>query len=76
MPGERVPISFRYQEALAPLARRVSEPEIQRRLSQVLTLLDFNSTLNQSLELGEILDLVLYVSMGETRSSWAGILLR
>jgi len=76
MPGEPVPASFRYQEALAPLARRVSEPEIQRRLSQVLTLLDFNSTLNQSLELGEILDLVLYVSMGETRSSWAGILLR
>src|SRR3990172_1771729 len=76
MPGEPVPISFRYQEALAPLVRRVSEPEIQRRLSQVLTLLDFNSTLNQSLELGEILDLVLYVSMGETRSSWAGILLR
>ncbi len=79
MPGEPVepvPISFRYQEALAPLAKRVSEPEIQRRLSQVLTLLDFNSTLNQSLELGEILDLVLYVSMGETRSSWAGILLR
>jgi serine phosphatase RsbU (regulator of sigma subunit) len=76
MPEEPVPISFRYQEALAPLARRVSEPEIQRRLSQVLTLLDFNSTLNQSLELGEILDLVLYVSMGETRSSWAGILLR
>ncbi len=76
MPGEPVPVSFRYQEALAPLARRVSEPEIQRRLSQVLTLLDFNSTLNQSLELREILDLVLYVSMGETRSSWAGILLR
>ena len=76
MPGERVPTSFRYQEALAPLARRVSEPAIQRRLSQVLTLLDFNSTLNQSLELGEILDLVLYVSMGETRSSGAGILLR
>ncbi len=76
MPGEPVPISFRYQEALAPLLRRVSEPEIQRRLSQVLTLLDFNSTLNQSLALGEILDLVLYVSMGETRSSWAGILLR
>ncbi len=75
-PVEPVPISFRYQEALAPLAKRVSEPEIQRRLSQVLTLLDFNSTLNQSLELGEILDLVLYVSMGETRSSWAGILLR
>ena len=76
MPGEPVPISFRYQEALAPLAKRVSEPEVQRRLSQVLTLLDFNSTLNESLELGEILDLVLYVSMGETRSSWAGILLR
>jgi serine phosphatase RsbU (regulator of sigma subunit) len=76
MPAERVPASFRYQEALAPLARRVSEPEVQRRLSQVLTLLDFNSTLNQSLELGEILDLVLYVAMGETRASWAGILLR
>ncbi len=76
MPGEPVPTSFRYQAALAPLVGRVSEPEIRRRLSQVLTLLDFNSTLNQSLELGEILDLVLYVSMGETRSSWAGILLR
>jgi serine phosphatase RsbU (regulator of sigma subunit) len=76
MPGEPVPASFRYQAALAPLAGRVKEPEVRRRLSQVLTLLDFNSTLNQSLELGEILDLVLYVSMGETRSSWAGILLR
>ncbi len=76
MPGEPVPTAFRYQEALAPLVKRVSEPEIRRRLSQVLTLLDFNSTLNQSLELSEILDLVLYVSMGETRASWAGILLR
>jgi serine phosphatase RsbU (regulator of sigma subunit) len=76
MPGEPVPASFRYQEALAPLAGRVKEPEIRRRLSQVLTLLDFNSTLNQSLELSEILDLVLYVSMGEIRSRWAGILLR
>jgi serine phosphatase RsbU (regulator of sigma subunit) len=58
------------------LVKRVSEPETQRRLSQVLALLDFNSTLNQSLALPEILDLVLYVAMGETRSSWAGILLR
>ncbi|MGH9333850.1 MAG: GAF domain-containing protein, partial [Vicinamibacteria bacterium] len=76
MPADRVSTSFRYQEALAPLARRIQEPELRKRLSEVLTLLDFNSTLNQSLELSQILDLVLYVSMGETRASWAGILLR
>jgi sigma-B regulation protein RsbU (phosphoserine phosphatase) len=76
MSAERAPTFYRYQEALAPLAGRIAEPELKKRLSEVLTLLDFNSTLNQSLELSEILDLVLFVSMGETRSSWAGILLR
>jgi sigma-B regulation protein RsbU (phosphoserine phosphatase) len=76
MKEESAPASFRYQEALAPLVARVSEPALKRRLSQVLTLLDFNSTLNQSRELGEILDLVLYVGMGETGASWAGILMR
>jgi phosphoserine phosphatase RsbU/P len=73
---DRAPSSFRYQQALAPLAREIREPEVKRRLSEVLTLLDFNSTLNRSLELSEILDLVLFVSLGEMRSSWAGILLR
>jgi sigma-B regulation protein RsbU (phosphoserine phosphatase) len=76
MSAERATTFYRYQEALAPLAGRIAEPELKKRLSEVLTLLDFNSTLNQSLELSEILDLVLFVSMGETRSSWAGILLR
>jgi sigma-B regulation protein RsbU (phosphoserine phosphatase) len=76
MSAERAPTFYRYQEALAPLVGRIAEPELRRRLSEVLTLLDFNSTLNQSLDLSEILDLVLFVSMGETRSSWAGILLR
>jgi sigma-B regulation protein RsbU (phosphoserine phosphatase) len=76
MSAERAPTFYRYQEALAPLAGRIAEPGLRKRLSEVLTLLDFNSTLNQSLELSEILDLVLFVSMGETRSSWAGILLR
>lgn len=76
MPEDRPPTSFRYQQALAPLAKEIREPELKRRLSEVLTLLDFNSTLNRSLELSEILDLVLFVSLGEMRSSWAGILLR
>jgi sigma-B regulation protein RsbU (phosphoserine phosphatase) len=75
MPADRPSTSYRYQSALAPLARGIGEPELKKRLSEVLTLLDFNSTLNQSLELDEILDLVQFVSMGETRASWAGILL-
>jgi phosphoserine phosphatase RsbU/P len=76
MPEDRTPTSYRYQQALAPLVREIREPELKRRLSEVLTLLDFNSTLNRSLDLSEILDLVLFVSLGEMRSSWAGILLR
>jgi sigma-B regulation protein RsbU (phosphoserine phosphatase) len=75
MPADRPSTSYRYQAALAPLARGIAEPELKKRLSEVLTLLDFNSTLNQSLDLDAILDLVLFVSMGETRASWAGILL-
>ena len=52
-------------------------PKRRKKLSEVLALLDFNSTLNRSLELSEILDLVLFVAMGETRASWGGgVLLR
>jgi sigma-B regulation protein RsbU (phosphoserine phosphatase) len=76
MSPDRTPPSQRYQEALVPLARRIEEPALRKRLSEVLTLLDFNSTLNLSLELQDILDLVLYAVMGETRASWAGVLLR
>ena len=39
------PASYRYQEALAPLARRIDDPKVQKKLSEVLVLLDFNSTL-------------------------------
>ncbi|HSF19975.1 MAG TPA: SpoIIE family protein phosphatase [Vicinamibacteria bacterium] len=76
MPTERKPTSYRYQQTLAPLVTRMEHPALRKRLSEVLTLLDFNSTLNRSMELSHILDLVLFVSMGETRASWAGILLR
>ena len=67
--------SSRYQEQLAPLIQNTGDVKSQKKLSEVLALLDFNSTLNRSLALPEILDLVLFVSMGETRASWAGILL-
>ncbi len=76
MPSDETPTSYRYQEALGPLARQIEDPNAQKKLSEVLALLDFNSTLNRSLELSEILDLVLFVAMGETRASWAGVLLR
>lgn len=76
MPSDETPASYRYQEALEPLARRSEDPKARKKLSEVLALLDFNSTLNQSHELSQILDLVLFVVMGETRASWAGILLR
>jgi sigma-B regulation protein RsbU (phosphoserine phosphatase) len=76
MASDETPASYRYQEALGPLARGLDDPKSQKKLSEVLALLDFNSTLNRSLELPEILDLVLYVAMGETRASWAGLLLR
>ena len=76
MSSDETPTSYRYQEALGPLIRRIEDPKAQKKLSEVLALLDFNSTLNRSLELSEILDLVLFVAMGETRASWAGVLLR
>ncbi len=73
------PLSYRYQKALAPLAQKADASErgpLSKRLSELLTLLDFNTTLNQSLALEEILDIVLFVSMGETRAGWASVLLR
>ena len=75
MPADESPASHRYQEALGPLVQRLGDPRAQKKLSEVLALLDFNSTLNRSLELSEILDIVLFVAMGETRASWAGVLL-
>jgi sigma-B regulation protein RsbU (phosphoserine phosphatase) len=79
MAEQTSPLSFRYQQALAPLAKVADEAErgqVSKRLSELLTLLDFNTTLNQSRALSEILELILFVAMGETRASWAAILLR
>jgi serine phosphatase RsbU (regulator of sigma subunit) len=76
MASESTSTSHRYQEILASLTSKLPDERLKKALSEVLALLDFNSTLNQTLALDEILDLVLFVSMGETRASWAGILLR
>jgi sigma-B regulation protein RsbU (phosphoserine phosphatase) len=79
MSDESSPLSFRYQQALAPLAKMADEAErgrVSKRLSELLTLLDFNTTLNQSRALTEILELVLFVAMGETRAAWAAVTLR
>jgi sigma-B regulation protein RsbU (phosphoserine phosphatase) len=76
MSDELDPLSFRYQKALAPLAGLSEDASVGKRLSELLTLLDFSTTLNRSLELTEILDLVLLVAIGETRASWASIALR
>lgn len=79
MPATIGPLSFRYQQALTPLAKKVDPSErgqFSKRLSELLTLLDFNTTLNQSMALTEILDILLFATMGETRASWAGVLLR
>jgi sigma-B regulation protein RsbU (phosphoserine phosphatase) len=76
MSDELEPLSFRYQKALAPLARLSKDASVGKRLSELLTLLDFGTTLNRSLGLSEILDLVLFAVMGETRADWAAIALR
>ena len=76
MASESTTASYRYQELLASLTRDLPDERLKKKLSEVLALLDFNSTLNRTLALEEILDLILFVSMGETRASWAGILLR
>ena len=76
MSEEFEPLSFRYQKALAPLARISKDASVGKRLSELLTLLDFSTTLNRSLELSEILDIVLLAAMGETRAVWAAIALR
>jgi sigma-B regulation protein RsbU (phosphoserine phosphatase) len=69
-------LSYRYQQSLGPLARGAADPRLAKRLSELLSLLDFSSTLNRSLELSEKLDLVLLVAMGETAASWAAVALR
>jgi len=76
MSSEERSLSYLYQESLAPLQSRLEDPAERKRLSEVLALLDFNSTLNRSLALPDVIDLILFVAMGETRASWAGVLLR
>ena len=76
MSDELAPLSFRYQKALAPLTGLSEDASVGKRLSELLTLLDFSTTLNRSLELSEILDLVLLVAIGETQASWACIALK
>ncbi len=76
MSDELDPLSFRYQKALAPLAGLSDDASVGKRLSELLTLLDFSTTLNRSIELSEILDLVLLVAIGETQASWACIALK
>jgi sigma-B regulation protein RsbU (phosphoserine phosphatase) len=77
--SEEIPLSYRYQQSLAPLTKLAEGKEqgaVSKRLSELLTLLDFSTTLNRSLALAETLDIVLFVAMGETRASWAGIALK
>lgn len=76
MSDELDPLSFRYQKALAPLTGLSEDASVGKRLSELLALLDFSTTLNRSLELSEILDLVLLVVIGETQASWASIALK
>ncbi len=75
MSDELSPLAYRYQKALAPLVRLSDDASLGKRLSELLTLLDFNTTLNRSLKLNEIVDLVLFVAMGETRARWASVAL-
>ena len=63
MPSDETPASYRYQEALEPLARTVEDPKARKKLSEVLALLDFNSTLNRSLELSLLLTLPAAVAL-------------
>jgi len=76
VPAGPPPLSFRYQQSLEPLVRATTDPRLAKRLSELLSLLDFSSTLNRSLELSEKLDLVLLVAMGETAASWAALAIR
>lgn len=76
MPAETPPLSYRYQKSLEPLVRGSTDPRLAKRVSELLSLLDFSSTLNRSLELSEKLDLVLLVAMGETTAAWAALAIR
>jgi sigma-B regulation protein RsbU (phosphoserine phosphatase) len=75
MSSPPLPLSYRYQQALVPLVRRLNDPALAKRLSELLALVDFSTTLNRSLDLGEILDLVLFIAMGETAANWAALAL-
>jgi len=76
MPEDLEPLSFRYQKALASLVRLSEDTGAAKRLSELLTLLDFSTTLNRSLGLSHIVDLVLLTAIGETRAEWAAMALR
>lgn len=63
----------RYQSLLAPLSRATSDRGLQKRLSEVLALLDFNATLNRTNVTSSAIDLALLVTMGEMAATWAGV---
>jgi sigma-B regulation protein RsbU (phosphoserine phosphatase) len=75
MSSEPPSFSYYYQQSLLPLTKGAADARLAKRLSELLALFDFSSTLNRSLQLPQVLDLVLFISMGELAAAWAAVAL-
>jgi len=72
----QTPVVFQYQRALDEFRREGREPPLLKRMSELISLLDFTTTLNSSLSQDEILDAGLLIVMGELQVPRGCLLVR
>ncbi|HWX24466.1 MAG TPA: hypothetical protein VN083_05460, partial [Vicinamibacteria bacterium] len=75
MPGE-LPVVYQYQRALDEFRREGREPPLLKRMSELISLLDFTTTLNSPLSREEILEAALLIVMGELQAGKGGLFVR
>lgn len=70
------PVVYQYQKALDEFRREGREFPLLKRMSELISLLDFTTTLNSPLSRDEILDAGLLIVMGELQASKGCLLVR
>jgi len=81
---ERLPPALAAEPAVSPYQRALDEyrrggdvgPTLEKRMSELISLLDLSTTLSSSLSGGEILDAALLIVMGELTATGGCILVR
>jgi sigma-B regulation protein RsbU (phosphoserine phosphatase) len=71
-----IPVVLQYQQALDTFRREGREPPLLKRMSELISLLDFTTTLSSPLSRDEILDAALLVVMGELQAGRGGLFVR